>query len=64
MFDALVRGETIEIRGFATFRPKKRAARVARNPKSGQKVFVPDRAVVRFKPSPKFLEELNKALSE
>lgn len=59
MLDALLQGEKIEIRGFASLRPKKRIARVARNPKSGRKVFVPDRAVVHFKPSILLLRSLN-----
>ncbi len=59
MSSALARGESIEIRGFATFHPKRLKARVARNPKSGERVFVPDRAVVRFRPSPKLLAAIN-----
>jgi len=59
MFEALLRGDSIELRGFATFQPKKRSARVARNPKSGERVFVPDRAVVHFKPSPRLLAAIN-----
>lgn len=59
MLDALLKGEKIEIRGFASLRLKKRLARIARNPKNGKKVFVPDRAVVYFKPSTLLLRSLN-----
>jgi nucleoid DNA-binding protein len=41
----------IELRGFGVFEVKKRAARNARNPRTGDKVFVPERLVVKFKPS-------------
>lgn len=59
MLNALLRGEKIELRGFASMRLKKRLARVARNPKSGRRVFVPDRAVVHFKPSALLIRLLN-----
>src|SRR5262245_26879081 len=53
-FDAIV--ETlvdegrIELRNFGVFEVKKRAARKARNPRTGQKVEVPEKFVVTFKP--------------
>jgi len=59
MCDALLEGDRIELRGFGSLRSKKRNARVARNPKSGRKVFVPDRAVVHFKPSNLLLRSIN-----
>ena len=48
---ALANGEHIEIRGFGTFRVRKRKARKARNPRTGEAVRVPSRAVAVFKPS-------------
>ena len=53
-FDAIV--ETlvdegrIELRNFGVFEVKKRAARSARNPKTGDQVRVPEKFVVTFKP--------------
>ena len=47
----LVKGETIEIRGFGTLAVKKRKSRVARNPKTGKVVQVPAREAPVFKPS-------------
>ena len=41
----------IELRGFGSFDVKKRAKRVARNPKSGEQVIIPERKVPVFKPS-------------
>jgi len=46
----------IEIRGFGTFSIRTRAARISRNPKTGETVSVPDRAFVHFKPG-KLLKE-------
>ncbi len=56
---ALSRGERIELRGFGIFVTKPRKARKARNPKTGESVFVPSRIVPVFKPS-KELKEIVK----
>ena len=48
---ALGRGEKIEMRGFGIFKVENRKARVARNPKTGQEIRIPPRAVPVFKPS-------------
>jgi integration host factor beta subunit len=48
---ALIDGETVEIRGFGTFRIKQRAARRARNPRTGDPVDIPAKYVPTFKPS-------------
>ena len=47
----LVTERRIELRGFGVFEVKVRAAHKARNPRTGEKVFVPERLVVTFKPS-------------
>jgi len=48
---ALVDGKHFEIRGFGTFKVKHRKARMARNPRTGEAVPVPDRKVPVFKVS-------------
>lgn len=48
---ALGNGENIEIRGFGTFKVRKRKQRMARNPRTGEPVEVPARTVPVFKPS-------------
>ncbi len=59
-FDAIVEtlvGEgRIELRNFGVFEVKRRAPRKARNPRTGDKVFVPEKFVVTFKPG-KEMEE-------
>ena len=59
-FDAIVRSlvdeRRIELRNFGVFEVKKRAARKARNPRTGQRVEVPEKYVVTFKPG-KEMEE-------
>jgi len=53
----LVSEGRIELRNFGVFEVKRRAPRKARNPKTGDKVFVPSKNVVTFKPG-KEMEEL------
>ncbi len=61
-FDAIV--ETlaedgrIELRNFGVFEVKKRAARKARNPRTGEKVLVPEKLVVTFKPGKQMEERM------
>lgn len=59
-FDAIVRtlveDNRIELRNFGVFEVKRRAPRKARNPRTGDKVFVPEKFVVTFKPG-KEMEE-------
>lgn len=50
IIDALVTEGRIELRNFGVFEVKKRAARNARNPKTGDQVHVPEKFVVTFKP--------------
>jgi len=51
----------IELRNFGVFEVKRRRARKARNPRTGDKVFVPEKFVVTFKPG-KVMEERIKVL--
>ena len=54
--ETLVTERRIELRNFGVFEVKKRAARKARNPRTGVKVNVPAKFVVTFKPG-KEMEE-------
>ncbi len=60
MKEALSRGEKIELRGFGNFKVKEREARVARNPKTGEKIEVPPQRAIHFKMSKELKEALNK----
>lgn len=61
--ETLVEEGRIELRNFGVFEVKKRAARKARNPRTGDKVFVPEKYVVTFKPG-KEMEERVRRLEE
>jgi integration host factor subunit beta len=55
---ALAGHENIEIRGFGTFKVRERKSRVARNPRTGERVEVPARVVPVFKPSKDLREQV------
>ena len=61
-FDAIVESlvdeRRIELRNFGVFEVKKRAARKARNPRTGQRVDVPAKFVVPFKPGKEMEEKV------
>lgn len=48
---ALQKGDEVRVHGFGAFKTSQRAARVGRNPRTGEQVKVPARRVVRFTPS-------------
>jgi integration host factor subunit beta len=54
--DTLLEDGRIELRNFGVFEVKKRKARKARNPRTGERVDVPPKNVVTFKPG-KEMEE-------
>lgn len=57
----LVEEGRIELRNFGVFQVRPRAARKARNPRTGRQVEVPEKFVVSFKPG-KVMEERVKAI--
>ncbi|MCS6965634.1 MAG: integration host factor subunit beta [Candidatus Kapabacteria bacterium] len=56
----VARGERVDFRGFGSFFPRWRRPRMARNPRTGQPVPLGERRVPDFKPSPKFLQLVQK----
>ena len=61
--ETLVTDRRIELRNFGVFEVKERAARKARNPRTGERVDVPAKFVVTFKPG-KEMEERVRQLEE
>jgi len=59
MAEALSRGDRIEIRGFGSFALNYRPPRVGRNPKSGEKVEVPEKWVPHFKAGKELRERVD-----
>jgi len=56
---ALVKGQRIEIRDFGSFGLNHRPARTGRNPKSGDKVTVPEKYVPHFKAGKELRERVD-----
>lgn len=56
--ETLVEEQRIELRNFGVFEVKKRAARKARNPRTGQRVDVPQKFVITFKPGKEMEEKV------
>lgn len=54
VIDAMTEGNSIELRGFGTFKVLHRAPRTARNPRTNEELQVPSRHVPVFKPSKDF----------
>ncbi len=61
--ETLVTERRIELRNFGVFEVKKRAARKARNPRTGERVDVGEKYVVTFKPG-KEMEERVRQLEQ
>jgi integration host factor subunit beta len=57
--ESLQRGEKIELRGFGSFRIRKRSSRQGRNPKTGTGVSVPAKKVPYFKPGKEIKDLVN-----
>ncbi len=63
IIDTLLQEGRIELRNFGVFEVKRRKARKARNPRTGEKVDVGPKTVVTFKPG-KEMEEKIRQLEE
>ncbi|MDG1457913.1 MAG: integration host factor subunit alpha [Pseudoprimorskyibacter sp.] len=51
MSDALVGNEQVKVSSFGTFSVREKAARIGRNPKTGEEVPILPRRVLSFRPS-------------
>lgn len=57
--EALSKGERIELRGFGSFSLRRRKSRIARNPKTGEKIQLTERSVPYFRPGKILLKSIN-----
>ncbi len=62
--EALIKGESLELRKIGTFRTQHRKARMARNPSTGEQVPVAASIAPVFKPSKDFKNRVNSAMSK
>lgn len=59
IIEALARGDRVELRGFGAFSAKSRDARQARNPRTGEQVFVEAKKIPAFKTGKLLRERMN-----
>ena len=57
--DSLQSSEEVNIPKFGKFETRKREARVAKNPRTGESINVPACHVVKFKPAKKLKDDVN-----
>lgn len=57
---AVAAGDSVQLVGFGTFEARERAARTARNPKTGETLIVPAKKTPAFKPGKAFKDAVNK----
>jgi integration host factor subunit beta len=60
MQDSLIKNNRIEIRGFGTFYRKERKSFLGINPKTGERIAIPKKFSIAFRPSKDFKNSLNK----
>ncbi len=63
MVDTLANDGRVEVRGFGSFCLHHRRARLGRNPKTGESVPVPAKAIPHFKPGKALREAVNEAVA-
>ena len=63
IINELAQGNRLEFRDFGVFETKERAARIAQNPKTLQRVHVPPKRTVKFKVGRLMKQRLQKGLS-
>ena len=57
---ALIKNDRIEVRGFGSFYRKERKSFLGINPKTGERIVIPKKFSVTFRPSKNFKNSLNK----
>ena len=56
---ALSRGDRVELRGFGIFFTNTQKPRISRNPKTGEKIAVPEKKVISWKMSKQMFKKMN-----
>jgi integration host factor subunit beta len=59
IMEALKDDDKIELRGFGSFRVRRRRSRLGRNPKTGDRVDVPSKRIPYFKPGKELRDLIN-----
>lgn len=57
--ESLKAGEKVSLVGFGTFYVKTKESRNGRNPRTGEKIHIPEKSVVVFKPGKEFRDHVD-----
>ena len=60
--NSISENESVFLRGFGTFKAKKRAEKTGRNIKKNTTIIIPEHHIPAFKPAKIFVEEIKKSL--
>ena len=61
--NSISENEAVFLRGFGTFRPKKRAEKTGRNIKKNTTIIIPEHYIPAFKPAKVFVEKVKNKLN-
>ena len=64
IIDSLANNKRVELRGFGTFGIKHRMPKKARNPGTGDPIYLPERYVPTFKPSKLMRSRVNELINK
>ncbi len=64
IINALTENQRVELRGFGTFGVKHRMPKKARNPGTGEAIYLPERFVPTFKPAKQMRARVNESLKK
>ena len=64
IIDSLANNKRVELRGFGTFGIKHRMPKTARNPGTGDPIYLPERYVPTFKPSKLMRSRVNELINK
>ncbi len=59
MKNAVANDDRIEIRGFGTFQPRRRATKTGYNPSTGEMIYLDANKTILFKPSRELTKKMN-----
>lgn len=64
MSDCFQEGDSVQMANFGSFEVKKKLERVMVNPTTGQRMLVPPKLVLAFKPNPTWKDQIKKGGAE
>lgn len=59
MAEAMSKGDKVTLSGFGSFRVMDRAEQEGRNPQTGERITIPARRVIKFRPAERLKERLD-----